>query len=1229
MALGKHGVRLRSKIVAWSFFPTAIILTIVALVGFYAYQQVTETRTIESSRELARLSAGQLTAEFAEYGNILQSVSRLADFNDTGLLPLRAALARAANRLAIFDGGALILDTRGTIIATQPARPDLLGADWSDQTFYHDMVRSPGTIFSQFISPQKSGLRVVVVAVPITGGSGKLDGILVGMFRMGATSISPFYGSILKLRIGTNETAYLVDRRGVVLYHTDAEFIGNDFSGQPVVQALAQADSGAVRTKDLTGRDIVASYAPVLGTDWGLVVEQDWGTLLASGQDYGRFLLLLLILGLIVPAVVVTVSVRRITEPIAKLIGAAQEVAGGKFGQEIAVHTGDELEELVKQFNLMSAKLSETYAALQEREERFRLVTERANDGIWDWDINTGEVYYSPRWKGMLGYADHEIANRFDEWQRLLCPDDLPLAMAAIQSHLEGQTPVYNLEHRLRHKDGSYRWILARGIAIRDNSGRVSRMVGSHTDITERKQAEETIRQSEKRFAQIFNSSAIAISVTTFEEGRYVDANDAWLNLFGYTREEVIGNNTLQLNIWAQPEQRIGMIRQLKANASVRDFEHLARTKTGQVRDVLVSAEVTEIGNERYNLSMVLDITEQKRAAEELRRQNIYLAALHETTLGIMSRLDVTELLETTVTRAVDLVGAEYGWVYLVTPEKDAVRATTGTGLFTGNIGALLKAGEGLAGAVWKTEQPIAVADYQSWSGRASVFQGQPIGPVVGVPLRSSAEVVGVIGLTRAVAAPPFRPDEIDLMSRFAQLASIALENARLHTSVQAELSERQRAEDALEQRLELERLITNISTQFINLGPNEIDTGIQHALQAIGEFSGADRSYVFQYSKERARMSKTHEWCAPEIESNIERLQDFSLDHFPYIHQTMIQQNIMNIPRIADLPPEAINEREEFERQGVRSLLCVPIVYRGVDMGYLGFHTVRNEKNWNDSHATLLKITGEIFANALENQRAQAEVQAAYENLERRVQERTHELAALNTIASVVSRSLDLSEILTAALEKTLDAVGMEFGGAYRLEESEDGNGAEMTPRRFLNPLVYRGLSEAFVSHAGQWSLEPSSTQVALESGQPFVWRVEEASPKFGMMNALIEEGIQQVVTVPLLAQSRLVGALYLATGKARSLAPEQLSLLSAIGQQVGLAVDNARLYKAEQDRRAEAERRRQVAEGLREMLAILNSMLPLDEVLEHIVSQGRRLLQSDAAALFRLDRESQILSI
>ncbi|MGD8794241.1 MAG: PAS domain-containing protein, partial [Anaerolineae bacterium] len=138
-------------------------------------------------------------------------------------------------------------------------------------------------------------------------------------------------------------------------------------------------------------------------------------------------------------------------------------------------------------------KLAETLEMLRKREERLALVMEGINDGVWDWDIESDEVYYSPRWKSMLGYTQEEIANEFASWQRLIHPDDEERALAALQEHLEGQTPIYHLEHRLRHKDGSYRWILARGKALRHDDGTPYRLVGSHTDVTERRRAEEAL----------------------------------------------------------------------------------------------------------------------------------------------------------------------------------------------------------------------------------------------------------------------------------------------------------------------------------------------------------------------------------------------------------------------------------------------------------------------------------------------------------------------------------------------------------------------------------------------------------------------------------------------------------------------------------------------------------------------------------------------------------------
>jgi len=131
--------------------------------------------------------------------------------------------------------------------------------------------------------------------------------------------------------------------------------------------------------------------------------------------------------------------------------------------------------------------------ALKDSEERYALAVKGSDEGLWDWNLKTNEIYFSPRWKAMLGYQDHEISDRSDEWFNRVHPEDLDRVNTTLEAHLDGLISHFEKEYRILHANGSYRWVLCRGLAVRDSEGKACRMSGSQTDITDRKVAEEQL----------------------------------------------------------------------------------------------------------------------------------------------------------------------------------------------------------------------------------------------------------------------------------------------------------------------------------------------------------------------------------------------------------------------------------------------------------------------------------------------------------------------------------------------------------------------------------------------------------------------------------------------------------------------------------------------------------------------------------------------------------------
>lgn len=154
--------------------------------------------------------------------------------------------------------------------------------------------------------------------------------------------------------------------------------------------------------------------------------------------------------------------------------------------QGVAVYSRDITEERLAEESLF------------ESEERLALALSGASEGLWDWSIPDGAVFYSPRWKEMLGYADHEISENYEEWRSRIHPDDSATLVAALEEHMQGDTPDLRVSFRMRHRDGGFRWMLVRGKAIRNAAGELVRMSGTQTDITEQKIAEAALEKAKE-----------------------------------------------------------------------------------------------------------------------------------------------------------------------------------------------------------------------------------------------------------------------------------------------------------------------------------------------------------------------------------------------------------------------------------------------------------------------------------------------------------------------------------------------------------------------------------------------------------------------------------------------------------------------------------------------------------------------------------------------------------
>jgi PAS domain S-box-containing protein len=253
-------------------------------------------------------------------------------------------------------------------------------------------------------------------------------------------------------------------------------------------------------------------------------------------------------------------------------------------------------------------------AALVEAEMRLRLVIEAADLGLWDWDIKTNSVYHSPEWKRQIGYEDYEISNSIDEWLNRLHPDDKARVQAAVELYAKVPQPGYDMRFRLRHRDGSYRWIHSQGRLLTENGVPV-RMMGVHVDITAaREKAEE-----HGRLAAIIESSNDAIVGETLE-GIVTDWNKSAERIYGYAASEIVGRSVRILVPGERHAEITEMLERIKKGEVIDHFETLRVRKDGrQIHVSLVVSPIRDASGRVLGLSAIArDITERKQLEAEV-----------------------------------------------------------------------------------------------------------------------------------------------------------------------------------------------------------------------------------------------------------------------------------------------------------------------------------------------------------------------------------------------------------------------------------------------------------------------------------------------------------------------------------------------------------------------------------------------------------------------------------
>ena len=360
---------LRVKAILWALVPTLSVLAAVAITSIYLYAQVAQEVVLQRDAELAKVSALRLAEHLGHHASTLQSVAASQDFQSLEPSRLALGLEQVQSQLGIYEVRFTVYDSQSAPVWSETKSDPLDQAGLLVPPIFSQVKETLRPAFSDVLREPVSGENVVLLAVPILGSAGEFKGVLVGASNLRSSHLREPVALDLGINPGRDGFAYLVDGKGRVVYHPDSAQLGRDLSSVVSAQGVARGEGGALITKNLDGTKVISGYAPVSGTSWGLVTQEELSNVIGPIQDWGVLLLLLLITGGAIAAILIFWAMGHILKPVKDLTQGAELIAGGNFNHTIVANTGDEIQALAQQFNSMACALKDSYSDLERRVE--------------------------------------------------------------------------------------------------------------------------------------------------------------------------------------------------------------------------------------------------------------------------------------------------------------------------------------------------------------------------------------------------------------------------------------------------------------------------------------------------------------------------------------------------------------------------------------------------------------------------------------------------------------------------------------------------------------------------------------------------------------------------------------------------------------------------------------------------------------------------------------------